>query len=743
MTHRDGTAGETEPHEFGERIRRVVASLSDRFDGGLEDEQGAGTITDAAARSLGAMLERFGPDAGTRRLVGTVGSDELTSPGEHVVLSANLGVIASGGATARFQVGGVPAGAAEVHGSGEVYVVVEAPAPGLHTVDVTVCDSHDRVVSELAGQGVLQVASGRPVVLVHAELLLPTSSASASAAKEADSLSAALTALETEGFELAYFDVHEKSRDALIHDEIRKRQLPPGAALAYSAEHEELQSLGVDFTRMFASTAVRHLRAKGVPVTTMLTKHTGAADEVRAEHIRLMTPADALRRATARSCGVEFREAAELVQARSLSSSLDWRLDQTTESHVVMGNSFHAEFDNGEARRTLFSALGAARSTIHLQFYIVSPSLFTEQLVVLLIRRARAGVKVRLMVDALYSEDEVLGRVNPSIISLRAEPNVEVLAVDPIAMFDSVDVSRLKVRDHRKLTIIDGRSAFVSGRNAGDQYFSGFDEVPVHDNTRHESIPWLDAHVEVSGPLVREVQQTFLTTWEQQRGTAIDHDEAVLPPLESVGAASGRMIVHRGMSETNSLAMYLAMFEAAERHVYIVNDFPFVPALERALFGLLARGVEVKLLTGSATARRDDGTFFPAPMHRTLFEFMVKARLEPLLAAGVRAFEFVPPTNTNVVARGGRIRPYVHAKVVSVDGVATSIGSANLDATASYWESEANIVVQDADFSTGVEAALQKLIDGSMELDLDSDYWRRESAQRAVVSTLWPRALYS
>jgi len=85
----------------------------------------------------------------------------------------------------------------------------------------------------------------------------------------------------------------------------------------------------------------------------------------------------------------------------------------------------------------------------------------------------------------------------------------------------------------------------------------------------------------------------------------------------------------------------------------------------------------------------------------------------------------------------------VHAKLVSVDGLVTSIGSANLDATASFWESEANVVVQDAEFAHDVEVTLQKLIDGSVQLDPESDYWKRERAQRAVVDTLWPGTFYS
>ncbi|MGB7477401.1 MAG: phosphatidylserine/phosphatidylglycerophosphate/cardiolipin synthase family protein, partial [Polyangiales bacterium] len=440
---------------------------------------------------------------------------------------------------------------------------------------------------------------------------------------------------------------------------------------------------------------------------------------------------------------IEIEQGAKLLEDRAHSNALDWRLDQTTDSKLVPGNSFHAELDNGEARRRLLAAFDEAQSTIHIQFYMVQPSDFTEHMIVRLIQRARAGVKVRFMVDALYSDEEVLGRLNPSILSLKEEENIEVLAVNPIESRKQMDISRLKKRDHRKLVIVDGRLAFVSGRNASNEYYMGFSEVPVHDNTRHERIPWLDAHVEVTGPLVRTVQETFVGTWHRQGGTEIPNDLNTMPELEPTGSASGRLVVHRGLAETNGLAMYEAMFDVAEDHVYIVNDYPIVPALERAIYRLLAKEVSVKLLTGNAAARRDDGTFFPAPMHRTLFEYMVKAKLEPLLQAGVEVYEFVPPPSPMIVARGGRIRPYVHAKLVSVDGLVTSIGSANLDATASFWESEANVVVQDAQFARGVEATLQKLIDGSVLLDPESEYWKRERAQRAVVATLWPGSLYS
>lgn len=695
-------------------------------------------LIDAAARSLGGTLERWGRNPSLRRFIGGVQRDVITSSGQTVELTASLGVTAKLGRLARFYVDDAVVGEAPIEPSGDARTIVVAPGPGLHRVGVKVCNDRGEVVSELTGDRLLQVASGRPVVLVDAELILPGPPDARSHVTPLD----ALRVLVDEGFELVYFDIHEKNRDPLIRSAVLEQRLPPGAILVYSALEQELRGFDVGFVDMFATSAIRRLRARGVPVTSILTDRGADSDRSRAEHVDVLSPAEALARASG-GFTAEAEQAAALLRERERTNPLDWRLDQTTDSRLVADNAFHAELDNERARIRLFDAFDEARSSIHVQFYIVRPSDFTERLVVKLIRRARAGIRVRFMVDALYSDEDVLGRVNPLIQSLKQEENIEALALNPIQSSREVGMSSLKKRDHRKLVVIDGARAFVSGRNASDEYYLGFDEVPVHDNTPHERIPWLDAHVEIQGPLVKSVQETFVRTWHRQGGGSIEPDRAVFPKLKAAGSAAGRLVVHRGLADTNGLDMYEALFDAAQHHVYIVNDFPIVHALERAIHRVLARGVTVKLLTGSAAARRADGTFFPAPMHRTLFEFMVKDKLEPLLEAGVEVYEFVPPASPNVVARGGCVRPYVHAKLVSVDGLVTSIGSANLDATASFWESEANVVVQDAEFARGVESLLQKLIDGSVAIDPDSGYWKRERAQRAVVGKLWPGAFYS
>jgi phosphatidylserine/phosphatidylglycerophosphate/cardiolipin synthase-like enzyme len=729
------------PSDFSERLRRVLDVFAG--EGRLEhaddlEHRSGGRLGDAAARALGSTLERWGRSPTVRKLFGGVERDVLTSPGEWVELAGKLGVTAQLGTHVRFYLGEEVVAELPIPEGSEIRAIVRAPQPGLYPVRLELRSAKGKPVTDLVGNRVVQVAGEHPVILVDADLLLPAN-------RELGPSLEVLRALHAARLELAYFDIHEKNRHAQIAEVLEAHRIPAAAILIYSAQEHELRSLGVDFLQMFWHTAVHKLRAYGVPVTTIVSARFGASEE--SEVVTVLRPREATRRARAGEFGEAREQARALRAARAASDPVTWRLDQATASRVLRGNELHIELDNRRARERLFELIRSAEHSLHLQFYMVRPSTFTERLVFELIERARAGVRVRFMYDALYSDDEILGRANPLMASMRAEPEVEILALAPIESRHDVDVSRLKHRDHRKLVIVDGRRALVSGRNAADEYYTGFDEVPVHDNTPHERIPWFDAHVEIVGPLVGEVQRSFLATWKGHGGAAILDDESELlpslPPVAGDAGSDARLVVHEGLVDMNALAMYEALLDLAEDHVYIVTDYPIVSVIDRAIRRVLARGVRVELLTGNAAARRADGSFFPTRIHRTLFELMVKARFEPLLEAGVEMYEFVSPPTAPVVSRGGCYRPYVHAKLMSIDGRICSIGSANLDATASFWESEANVVVQDPRVVARLEAKLRGLIDRSVRLDRDSEYWRSERAQRALVSTLWPGAIYS
>jgi phosphatidylserine/phosphatidylglycerophosphate/cardiolipin synthase-like enzyme len=95
------------------------------------------------------------------------------------------------------------------------------------------------------------------------------------------------------------------------------------------------------------------------------------------------------------------------------------------------------------------------------------------------------------------------------------------------------------------------------------------------------------------------------------------------------------------------------------------------------------------------------------------------------------------------VAREGFVRPYVHAKIATADGRVASVGSANLDATASYWEREANVIVQDPEVVVPLEQALAEMVERGHLIDGASSTWRAESTMRELASWLWPDSLYA
>ncbi len=718
------------PRDRSDRIRRIIASVVGEDPGGSGSDE-SGRLLDAAARAVSAGLERWGRGDALRRLFGGIERDVLTGPGEWVELEAQLGVAGKLGANARLTIDHEVVAEVPIGGRREIRAMVRAPGSGLYELGVEL----DSPGVELVGHRVLQVASGRPLALIDADLLLPGADGHPPAAPPGPLIRALLDA----ELELAYFDIHEQNRRAAIHEALTAQRLPRAATLLFATDDHAVERLGLDFAHMFGVTALRRYLARGVPLAAIVSERFAST----VDPVVVLRPEQALYRARNLDFAEEQAAARRFVATQHKADPITWRLDQATGSKLVHGNRCFAELDNHKARERLFELIDGARSSIHLQFYQVRSGEFSEQLVVKLIRRSREGVHVRLMVDALYSEQEVLGWQNPLLRSFEEEPRVELLALSPIGSRHDVDVTRLKQRDHRKLVIVDGRRALVSGRNCGDAHYRGFDEIPVHDYTAHERIPWLDAHIELEGPLVADVQAAFLATWTEQGGAPPRDTSVLMPELAPAGESAGRLVVHHGLSDANGMSMYEAMLDLAEDHVILVNDFPIVSTLERAILRLLARDVRVQLLTGNAAARRDDGTMFPAKIHRTLFEHMVKARLEPLMRAGVEIYEYTTARAPNVVARGGRIRPYVHAKMVSVDGKLCSIGSANLDATASFWESEANVVVEDPKFVRELEAQLGALIGRSLRLDPESEYWKRERAQRAVVGTLWPVSLYS
>ena len=118
----------------------------------------------------------------------------------------------------------------------------------------------------------------------------------------------------------------------------------------------------------------------------------------------------------------------------------------------------------------------------------------------------------------------------------------------------------------------------------------------------------------------------------------------------------------------------------------------------------------------------------------------VHSRVDPLVAAGGECYELAVPRQPGWDSSLGDIRPHVHAKTMSVDGRVCAVGSANLDVTAGYWESELTLVVEDESIATGVETRFDELISTSHRIDRDDPEWQHRSDSRRWMRH-WPGVL--
>jgi len=705
------------------RAREVLASLREP-----NPDDTSPSMPEAVARQVAESLARWQGSASVRRFLGVpTGHDRIGAAGEPVWLEARVGpVVGRGAGGIRFVLDGHPIGSCTLTESGAAGVDVRVSEPGLHAVQLEPLSPTGSSLGPpgVAGEVRLHIVSSGPVVGVDASLIL---------VQDSDAVEA-IGRLVREGVQVFYFDLDPNDRALEIRAAIQALGLPDGAVLTHPEAEEDIEPGNTDFSQVFGLTTVRRLRANGVPVVAGL-RAQAASSAQRA--IAVLRPEDV----TAEAIVQLHEEARAFEERRTRTDPLTWRLDEATNTRLVPGNSVAVEFDNRLARERLFALVEGAKRSIHLQTYIFNEGQVANALVVRLVRQARAGVTVRVIVDALYSGEQVLGRKNPLLESLSLEDNVEVVVGSPIGFRRSLDSITLKQRDHRKILVVDGQTGFVTGRNISDAYYRGFDETPIHHHTAHEHIPWLDAHIEATGPLVDALEATFADAWIGYGGGR--HVDLNPPASSPTGSCAARLVVHNGLVDANGMLQYEAMLDGARDHVYIVNDFPIVPSLASAMQRALARGVRLVLLTGNAVARRADGSFFPGPVYRELFDHMVKQRLEPLIQSGAQVFEYVAPSQAMIVPQGGVVRPYVHAKVLSCDGRAASIGSANLDATASYWEHEANVVVQDEGFTRDLERQVEAMLARAHAIDLESDYWKRDRAKRAIVAKLWPAVVYS
>lgn len=402
-----------------------------------------------------------------------------------------------------------------------------------------------------------------------------------------------------------------------------------------------------------------------------------------------------------------------------------------TASHTEAGHQVTLEFDNRVAREALLTSIAQAKQRIHWQCYIVEDDLVAEGFMKALHEAGQRGVEVRVLVDALYSRHDAFGFTNPLLERLAKTPGIEVRGAQPLAGLPSL--ADLKQRNHKKLITIDNDVGIVSGRNLGAPYFTGFEEVPLKPLSSYRDVPWLDASARLQGPLVAALERSFLSDWQRAGGSGF----TVRTPAKA-GELNCRLVLHQGLGDTYTFETQLDLVERAQKRLVVVNTFPLVVELQRALVRAVKRGVRVQLLFGNVRPRWGAEQAFEGGALRELADDLVRARVEPVVAAGGEAFEVCMPVLPTWDATLQHVYPHVHAKLLVRDDAEVAIGSANVDVTSAYWESEVLLVVEDRAFAGETLTHLDALLAQARRVDLAGEAWRKEAVRRAWLGRNWP-----
>jgi cardiolipin synthase len=379
-------------------------------------------------------------------------------------------------------------------------------------------------------------------------------------------------------------------------------------------------------------------------------------------------------------------------------------------SPLVVGNSVRLLQDGPATYEAMFVAIRAAKDHINVESYIVEEGEVADKFAELLLERQSRGVQVNLVYDSAGAF-----KTPKTYFDRLKQGGVQVLEFNPLNPLAARKEWLPNNRDHRKLLIVDGRTAFLGGINISSVYSTGSSgggsQKPVDPKSG-----WRDTDVQVDGPVVAEFQKLFLKTWEKQKG----------PPLAQRNyfpnvAPSGKDIVRAiGSTPDDPYSLiYVTLVSAitnAEKTVYITNAY-FVPdpQLKKALLDAAARGVDVRLILPSQS---DNAVVFHAG----------RSHYSELLEGGVKIYE-----------RKGAL---LHAKTAIIDGVWSTVGSSNLDWRSALDNDEINAVILGREFGQQMMAA--HALDMAASDRIEPEAWERRSLIdrfRELTSRIWGRLL--
>ncbi|ACV62128.1 phospholipase D/Transphosphatidylase [Desulfofarcimen acetoxidans DSM 771] len=329
------------------------------------------------------------------------------------------------------------------------------------------------------------------------------------------------------------------------------------------------------------------------------------------------------------------------------------------EEPFTIHNTSQVLTNGQETFDAICESINKAEHHVHLEYYTIRPDRIGHKIRDLLIEKAKAGVMVRLLYDAVGSRSLNRKFLEPL---WRAKAEVGVFLPVKLPFFHS----KMNYRNHRKILVVDGRTGYVGGLNIGDEYLS-----------KGELGFWRDTHLEIKGEAVAFLQRIFLLDWHFATGNSIVSPQYF--PVQKFQANQPIQIASGGPdSERASIQqVYFATISSAQEKIFITTPY-FVPdeSIITALKTAALSGIDVRLV-------------FPAIPDKRLVHWASMSYIKEVLEAGVKVYLYQ--------------KGFIHAKILLVDGVVASVGTANMDMRSFALNFEVNALIYDREVVSRLE----------------------------------------
>ncbi|MEH7352211.1 cardiolipin synthase [Neobacillus drentensis] len=331
-----------------------------------------------------------------------------------------------------------------------------------------------------------------------------------------------------------------------------------------------------------------------------------------------------------------------------------------TETAILHGN-FEIFTHGKELFRNYFTDIHHAKKHIHVLFYIVKDDAVSQEFFAILKEKAREGVEVRVLLDRIGS-----WKINKATVAVLREAGIQFAFSNRIKL--PFLYYSLQVRNHRKISIIDGEIGYLGGFNIGKEYI---DEDP-------KLSPWRDYHLKITGESVNFLQSEFLIDWNEYAGEDLQNHPDYFPELPK-GAIRHQFIpTEAGQLEEN----FIRLIRKAEQSIIIGSPY-FIPsaAIFAELLESRRRGVSITVLV-------------PFTADHLLVQEASFRYLRRLLKTGALVYQY----------KNG----FYHAKTIVIDDKICDIGTANFDKRSLFLNKEINCLLYDPSFIERLKGVIKK-----------------------------------